>query len=63
MTPLRASMKSTFQPKNGSIRAVPPMPNAFEISTSTPQTVMLTWLVPSSWETEPRTANDGSTQS
>ena len=35
MTPLRASMNSMLQPTNGSMRAVPPMPNAFEASTST----------------------------
>ena len=35
MTPLRALMNRMLQPTKGSMRAVPPMPNAFDASTST----------------------------
>ena len=35
MTPLRASMNSMLQPRKGSMRAVPPMSNAFDASRST----------------------------
>jgi len=34
MTPLCALMNSTLQPTNGSMRAVPPMSNAFDASRS-----------------------------
>ena len=36
MTPLRALMNSMLQPTIGSMRAVPPMSNAFDARTSTP---------------------------